>query len=129
MSPRIQPGTDENITIKQNSDGKFMSGPFSLTDLMHEKGSVQVNLFDAHQADNVAKISIWRSESAGKFEANMLLTDEADPQPLESLESKHYREAERISKRDWLGWIVPNAITAGATVFSSILSAATGASA
>ena len=127
VSPRIQPRAEENITIKQNSEGRFKFGPFSLTDLMHEKGSVQVNLFDAQHADNIKKIGIRRSGPAGKFEASMLLTDEADSQPLESSGNKHYREVERISKKDWLGWIVPNAITAGATVLSSILSAATGA--
>ena len=48
---------------------------------------VHVNLFDAQRAVNGTKIKIWRT--AGKFEVSMLLTDEAEPQPLESLGTKH----------------------------------------
>ena len=124
MSPVINPGSSNNITIKQNSDKKFMFGPFSARDLKNEKDQVHVNLFDAQKAVNVTKIKIWRT--AGKFEASMFLTDGADPQPLESTETKHFREKERISKKDWLGWILPQAIPAASGVFRAILNAATG---
>ena len=127
MSPVINPGTGINVTIKQNKEGRFKFGPFSLTDLMHGKDNVQVNLFDAQQALNAMKISIWRSDPSGKIEASMFLTDEADPQPLESSGTKHFREKERISKKDWLGWILPQAIPAAGGVFRAILNAATGA--
>ena len=124
VSPTINPGTSERITIKQN--GKmFLFGPFSLSDLGQGKDQVQVNMFDAQQAVNVKKINIWRSDP-GKFEASMVLTDEADPQPLKSSGNQQFRDGERISRKDWLGWIVPNAISGGATMFSSILTAATG---
>ena len=85
-----------------------------------------MNLFDAQQAVNAVKIKI-KINSASKFEASMVLTDETQPQPLESSGTQHFREAERITKKDWLGWIVPNAIKAGPKIFSSILSASTGA--
>ena len=124
MSPVINPGSSVNITIKQNSDKKFMFGPFSARDLNQEKDQVNVNLFDAQKAVNVTKIKIWRT--AGKFEASMFLTDEADPQPMESSGSKHFREKERISKKDWFGWILPQAIPAASGVFRAILNAATG---
>merc|ERR1719234_1004650 len=78
VSPVINPGSSDNITIKQNSDKKFMFGPFSARDLKNEKDQVPVNLFDAQKAVNVTKIKIWRT--AGKFEASMFLTDGADPQ-------------------------------------------------
>ena len=82
VSPAINPGTSDRITIKQN--GKmFLFGPFSLSDLGQGKDQVQVNMFDAQQAVNVKKINIWRSDP-GKFEASMVLTDEVDPQPLKS---------------------------------------------
>ena len=125
VSPVINPGSSDNITIKQNSDKKFMFGPFSARDLNQEKDQVNVNLFDAQKAVNVTKIKIWRT--AGKFEASMFLTDEADPQPMESSGSKHFREKERISKKDWFGWILPQAIPAASGVFRAILNAATGA--
>ena len=112
------------ITIKQNSDKKFLFGPFSETDLKQDKNQVHINLFDAQQALNVKKISIWKSEPAGKFEASMLLTNEAVPQPLMSLGTKHFREEDRINKKVWLGW----GITGGATLLASILTASTGGS-
>ena len=126
VSPAINPGNFENITIKQNKERKFMFGLFSLTDLNQTQDHVQVNLFDAQQALNAMKISIWRSDPSGKIEASMFLTDEADPQPLESSGTKHFREKERISKKDWLGWILPQAIPAAGGVFRAILNAATG---
>ena len=126
VSPAINPGTSDRITIKQNSEGRFKFGPFSLTDLGQGKDRVQVNMMDAQQAANVKKINIWRSEP-GKFEASMVLTDEVDPQPLESSGTGQFRDGERISRKDWLGWIVPKAVSGGAKVFSSILTAATGA--
>ena len=124
VSPVINPGSSVNLTIKQNSDKKFLFGPFSAKDLNQGKDQVHVNLFDAQKAVNVTKINIWRT--AGKFEASMLLTDESDPQPLESSGTKHFREKERISKKDWLGWILPQAIPAASGVFRAILNAATG---
>ena len=145
VSPVIQPGSSAMITIKQNSEGKFKFGLFSRTDLGQDNNNVQVNLFDARQAVNGKKIYIWRAEKEKnllgklsstfsqsdpekeKFEASLVLTDEADPQPLRDAGTEHYRDAERITKKDWLGWIVPNAVTAGATMFTSILSALTGA--
>ena len=128
VSPVIQPGTKAMITVKQNSKGKFKFGLFSRTDLGQDDNNVHVNLFDAGQASNGKKINIWRSEIGnGKFEASLVLTDEADPQPLRDAGTEHYRDAERITKKDWLGWIVPNAVNAGATMFTSILSALTGA--
>ena len=123
VSPEIQPGTSENITIRQNKEGRFKFGIFCLRDLSHGKNQVHVTLFDAQQAVNVVKIIIMRSDSASKFEASMLLTDETQPQPLESSGTQHYREAERITMKDWLGWVVPNTIKAGPKLFSSILSA------
>ena len=123
VSPAIQPGTCQSITIRQNKEGRFMFGPFSLDDLSHGKNHVHVNLFDAQQASNAVKIIIWRSDSVSKFEASMVLTDETQPQPLESSGTQHFREAERIIMKDWLGWIVPNTIKAGPKIFSSILSA------
>ena len=125
VSPAINPGTCQSITIKQNKEGRFKFGPFSLNDLGKGKDHVQVNLFDAQQAVNAVKINVWKSDSASKFEASMVLADEALPQPLKSSGTQHFREVERITKKDWLGWILPNAIQAGGTAFSSILSAAT----
>ena len=128
MSPVIQPGFKAKITIKQNSEGKFQFGLFSRTDLGQDNNNVQVNLYDARQAVNGKKINIWRcDEGKGNFGASIVLTDEAAPQSLESSGSEHYRDAERITKKDWLGWIVPNTISASATMFQSILTAVTGA--
>ena len=128
VSPVIQPGSKAKITIKQNSEGKFQFGLFSRTDLGQDNNNVQVNLYDARQAVNGKKINIWRcDEGKGNFGASIVLTDEAAPQSLESSGSEHYRDAERITKKDWLGWIVPNAISASATMFQSILTAVTGA--
>ena len=123
VSPAIRPGTSENISIQKNEEGRFKFGPFSLDDIIDGKNQVQVALFDAQQAVNVVKIIIMRSDSASKFEASMLLTDETQPQPLESSGTQHYREVERITMKDWLGWVVPNTIKAGPKLFSSILSA------
>ena len=75
VSPTINPGTSDRITIKQNSERRFKFGPFSLSDLGQGKDQVQVNMLDAQQAVNVRKINIWRSDP-GKFEASMILTDE-----------------------------------------------------
>ena len=125
VSPVIQPGSTAMITIKQNSEGKFLFGLFSSTDLAQDNSNIHVHLFDARQAVNGKKINIGRSEK-GKFEASMILTDEAEPQPLRDAGTKHYRDVERITKKDWLGWIVPNAVTASATMFQSILTAVTG---
>ena len=128
VSPVIQPGSTAMITIKQNSKGKFKFGLFSRTDLGQDDNNIHVNLFDARQAVNGKKIYIGRSEKEnGKFEASLVLTDEADPQPLRDAGTEQYRDAERITKKDWLGWIVPNAVTASSTVFTSILTAVTGA--
>ena len=144
ISPVIQPGSTATITIKQNSEGKFKFGFFSRRDLGQDNSNVNVNLFDARQAVNGKKINIWRSEKKkgwlakilpssmqsdpekGKFEASMILTDEADPQPLRDAGTEQYRDAERICRKDWLGWIVPNAINAGTKVFQSILTAVAG---
>ena len=126
VSPVINPGKSNIITIKQNSDKKFIFGPFSETDLKQDKNQVHINLFDAQQALNVKKINVWKSEPASKIEVSMLLTEEANPQPMMSLGTKHFREADRINKKDWLSWIVPNTITGGTTVLASILTAATG---
>ena len=141
VSPVIQPGSNAKITIKQNSQKKFEFGLFSRTDLGQDDNNVHVNLFDARQALNGKKIYIWRNgkekdlfgklsstfsqsePEKGKFEAYLVLTDEADPLPLRDTGTEHYRDAERISKKDWLGWIVPNAVTAISTVFTSILTA------
>ena len=123
VSPAIQPGTCQSITIRQNKEGRFKFGPFSLDDLSHGKNHVHVNLFDAQQAVNAVKIIIWMSDSASKFEASMVLTDETQPQPLESSGTQHFREVERITMKDWLGWIVPNTIKAGPKLLSSVLSA------
>ena len=87
MSPVINPETfRQAVTIRQNADKKFIFGPFSETDFNKDKAQVQVHLFDAQQALNVKKINIWRS--GGKFEASMILTDESDPQPMESKGTK-----------------------------------------
>ena len=125
VSPVIQPGSKSMITIKENSQGKFKFGLFSRPDLGQDNNNIQVNLFDARQALNGKKIYVGRSEM-GKFEASLVLTDEADPQPLRDVGTEHYRDAERITKKDWLGWIVPKAVTASSTVFTSILTAVTG---
>merc|ERR1712110_880862 len=99
VSPVINPGKfRQAVTIRQNADKKFIFGPFSETDFNKDKSQVQVHLFDAQQALNVKKINIWRS--AGKFKASMLLTDEYDPQPMESMGTKQYRERDRINKKD-----------------------------
>ena len=127
VSPVIQPGSKAKITIKQNSERKFQFGLFSRTDLGQDNNNVQVNLYDARQAVNGKKINIWRCEEGkGNFGASIVLTDEAAPQSLESSGSEHYRDAERITKKDWLGWIVPNAIKAASKGFQSILGAVTG---
>ena len=125
VSPDIKPGTSDNITIRQDKEGRFKFGPFSFSDLNQGKDHVHVNLFDAQQAVNAEKIIIMRSDTASKFEASMVLTDEIQPQPLESSGTQHFREVERITMKDWLGWGVPNSIKAGPKIFSSILSAAT----
>ena len=103
VSPVIQPGSTAMITIQKNSEGKFKFGLFCMTDLGQDKDNVHVNLFDARQAVNVKKIYIWREE---KFEASMMLTDEVDPQPLREAGTEHYRDDERITRKDWLGWSV-----------------------
>ena len=125
VSPVINPGKfRQAVTIRQNADKKFIFGPFSAEDFNKDKAQVQVHLFDAQQALNVKKINIWRS--GGKFEATMILTDESDPEPMESKGTKQYREKDRINKKDWLGWIVPGAVDAGAKGLGTILTVSTG---
>ena len=123
VSPAIPPGSTSTITVKQNSKGKFTFGLFSRTDLGQDDNNIHVNLFDAGQAVNGKKINIGRSEKEkGKFEASLVLTDEADPQPLRDAGTEHYRDAERITKKDWLGWIVPNASKAVDNTLQSAIS-------
>ena len=103
VSPVIQPRSTAMITIQQNSEGKFKFGLFSMTDLAQDKDNVHVNLFDARQAVNVKKIYIWRDDSVKeKFEASMILTDEADPQPLRDAGTEHYRDGRESTRRT--GW-------------------------
>ena len=126
VSPEINPGNFENITIKQNKEGKFMFGLFSLTDLNQSKDNVQVSLFDAQQALNGKRIKIWRADPAGKFEASLVLADEATVVSLERSGTQQFREAERVTRKDWLKWIIKGAARGSAKVFSSILEAAVG---
>ena len=121
VSPDINPGVTYKVTIKKNNDGKFAFGPFTTQGTDH----IKVNLFDAQEAINVEKISIRKSNSES-FEASMLLRGETEPQPMESLGTEHFREADRISRKDLLNAIAPNAITAGSSMISSIISASTG---
>ena len=126
VSPAINPGNFENITIKQNKERKFMFGLFSLTDLNQTEDHVQVNLFDAQQAMNGKRIKIWSADSSGKYEASLVLADGTTIVSLESTGTQQFREAERITKKDWLGWIIKGGARGSATVFSSILTASVG---
>ena len=67
VSPAINPGTCENITIMKNTKGRFKFGAFSWTDLGQDNEHVHVNMFDAQQAANAVKIIICRSKSTRKF--------------------------------------------------------------
>ena len=58
VSPAINPGTCENITIMQNNKGKFKFGAFSREDLGQDNDHIHVNMFDAQQAANAVKICI-----------------------------------------------------------------------
>ena len=74
---------------------------------------------------NGKRIKIWRADPAEKFEASLVLADEATVVSLEISGTQQFREAERITKKDWLGWTVKGA-RGSATVFSSILTAFVG---
>ena len=103
-----------------------MFGLFSQTDLNQTQDHVQVHLFDAQQAVNGKRIKIWRADPAEKFKASLVLADEATVVSLESSGTQQFREAERITKKDWLGWTIKGGARGSATVFSSILTAAVG---
>ena len=100
VSPVINGGTEAKITIKQNS--RFFFGIFAREDCLQE-GEVQANMFDAQECSRVKKIQIWRSEE-GQIGAATVLTDRPEPQNMVSTGSEHYRDGDRVTRKDWLGW-------------------------
>ena len=108
VSSAINPGTEALINIKQNSSGKFEFGPFSKEDIIRDK-EVPVSMFDAREMMNGIKIQIWKAEQ-GQIGASMVLSDAKDPQRLSSTGTKHYRDQDRVSLKDCLTWIRPNAV-------------------
>ena len=110
VSPVISPGTEAMVSIKQNSRGLFEFGPFSPKAIL-DGNEVQANMFDAQQALNGKKIKIWQTHH-GQFESCMILAGGPGEVMLVSTRTKHYRDRERITVKDWLGWTVPNAISA-----------------
>ena len=116
VSPVISPGTEAMVSIKQNSRGLFEFGPFSPKAILGGK-EVEANMFDAQQAINGKKIKIWQTYH-GQVESSLVLTSEPGQVMLSSTRTKHYRDRERITVKDWLGWTVPSAITAVGTIAS-----------
>ena len=37
----------------------------------------------------------------------MVLTGRADPQTMRSIGTEQFREADRVTRKNWLGWIIP----------------------
>ena len=116
VSPIIAPGTEAMVSIKQNSRGLFEFGPFS-TEAILDKSEVNANMFNAQQALNGKKIKIWQTY-LGQVESSMILTSNPGEMMLVSTRTKHYRDKDRITMKDWIGWTVPNTISAVGSIAS-----------
>ena len=103
MTPELLAGIEKNIEIKKNSRG-FEFGPCLTTGCggaaLNEK-EYTATMFDAQELANGKLIKVWRE--SGEFKASIVLTDNKE-YPLKSTRMKHYRETDRISRKDWLNW-------------------------
>ena len=96
----ITAGVELNIDIKENARG-FEFG-LSLSKGQKEKEYL-TTIFDAQEVANGKLIKVWRE--SGEHKASIVLTD-GTQQHLSNTRTRHYRERDRISRKDWINWAV-----------------------
>ena len=100
MTPALSPGVEANIEIKKNRRG------FEFGLCVPAGGGVteyRATMFDAQKVADGKLIKVWRE--SGEYKASVVLTDNTEHH-LKNTRTKHYREPDRISRKDWLNWTV-----------------------
>ena len=97
---KIASGLEVNIDIKENARGfEFV---LSLSQGQKEKEYL-TTIFDAQEVASGKLIKVWRE--SGEQKASIVLTDGTEHQ-LTNTRTKHYREKDRITRKDWIKWAV-----------------------
>jgi len=114
VSPIINGGTGANINIKQSRKGKFEFGVYS-EDSKEHGTEVRANMFNAREVGGGKKIHVWR-EINGEFKASIVLCHNKE-QLLKSTRTEHYRDKDRITLKDMLGWVLGAVGSIGGAAF------------
>jgi len=97
-------GDRKNIDIKKNSEG-FEFGLCLPT--VGAGGAAEeeylATMFDAQQVTDGKLIKVGRDSDG--YKVSIVLTDDTE-HTLSNRRTKHYRESDRISRKDWLNWTV-----------------------
>ena len=102
-TPELAAGVEMNIEIKKNERGF----EFGLSVATGGGGAGQnqkeylATIFDAQEVANGKLIKVWME--SGEHKATIVLTDGTE-HPLKATRTKHYREIDRMSRKDWLDW-------------------------
>ena len=98
-------GEEKNIEIKKNTSG-FEFGLCVASEGEGAAGSQKekeywATMFNAQEVTCGKLIKVWRE--SGEYKVTIVLTDNTE-HPLKNTRTKHYREIDRMSRKDWLDW-------------------------
>ena len=109
VTPEFSAGDEKNIEIKKNRRG-FEFGLCVAKGAGQNEKDYRATMFDAQELADGKLIKVWRESDQCK--ASVVLTDNTE-QPLSNTRTKHYRESDRVSRKDWLNWAVRVAAPTG----------------
>ena len=116
-------GVEKNIEIKENTRGF----EFGLSVATEKAGQNQkeylATMFDAQEVAKGKLIKVWRE--SGEDKASIVLTDGSE-QPLMNTRTVHYREADRINRKDKINWARDFFAPVASAIASTSVKAATG---
>ena len=92
-----------NIDIKENARGFEFGLSRSQGGGKAGQKEYLATIFDAQEVANGKLIKVWRE--SGEHKASIVLTD-GTQQQLSNTRTRHYRERDRISRKDWINWAV-----------------------
>ena len=94
-------GAEKNIVIKKNHEGFEFGLSVAKENAGQNQTEYLATMFYAKEVTKGKLIKVWRE--SGEYKASIVLTDNTE-YPLKNTRTKHYREIDRMSRKDWLDW-------------------------
>jgi len=120
----VKAGETTRFCVQKNQKGIYEFGLSAEVMRYKNEKEVQALMFNAQEYDNVKLINIAQTAEP-RLSAEVVLTDNT-AHSIDNIRTKHYRDSDRISKKDWLKWILPNTIKAGGKGLGAAVGCVTG---